>query len=133
MRASFLVGLLFGGINLVTNIAILLPIKDRTIGVILASGLLFFCCLFSVLFTKKQNGYQLSWSQGMKAAIQSGIIQGILYFISLVLIQNYISPNFFPELHSIKQYLLILNINIIAFSLFSTIFGFIASGLFHTK
>jgi hypothetical protein len=133
MKPSIICGILFGGINMLTNIYLVLPTKNKTLGLMLGSGILFFNVLFSVLFTKKANGYILKWADGMKAAIQGGILQGVLYFISLVIIQNYVSPGFFPELSSVKQYFLILNINIIVFSIFSTIFGSIMSSLLHTK
>ena len=110
-----------------------MPIQQKTAGLILVSGLLFFNVLFSVLFTKKSQAYQLLWTEGIKAAIQSGIVQSIFYFFSIVLIQKKISPGYFPGLESWKQFLLIFNINIILFSIFSAIFGLIASTLFHNQ
>ena len=133
MKPSILSGLFFGAINLVTNVFVVLPLKAQMVGVILGSGLLFFNSLFAVLFTKKQNQYQLTWNQGMKASVQAGIIQSLFYFLSIVLIQRVFSPGFFPELVSFGQYLPILSINIILFSVFSFIFGFITSSLLHNQ
>lgn len=132
MKSSFLVGFFFGLLNLLTNLYVLAPSKNKTLGIIIGSGLLFFNSVFSVLFTKKEMGYSLTWSAGMKASIQSGIIHSLLYFSSILLIQYLISPGYFPGLNSWKQYLLILNINIILFSVLSLIFGFISSTLFCT-
>lgn len=133
MKPSIIVGIVFGLINLLTNLFVVLPTKEKNIGIILGSGLLFFNSLFSILFTKKRNGYELTLAEGMKASIQSGIVHGLFYFLSILIIQNYMVKGFFPELSSMKQYFFILNINIIIFSLFSTIFGFITSGLLQTK
>lgn len=133
MKPSIFVGIIFGLINLSTNIFVILPTKEKNIGLILGSGLLFFNSLFSVLFTKKSNGYQLTLAEGLKSSIQSGIIHGLFYFVSIVVIQNFILKGFFPELVTFKQYFFILNINIIIFSIFSTIFGFITSALLYTK
>jgi hypothetical protein len=133
MKPSIACGIIFGFLTIIINIFLILPIKDKSAAMILISGLLFFNTLFSVLFTKKSNGYILTWIEGMKSAIQSGIIMGLFYFGSIVLIQKYISPGYFPELESLKQFFLIFNINIILFSIFSIIFGLITSSLFHNK
>lgn len=110
-----------------------MPLPEKTPGIILISGLLFFNSMFSVLFTKRAQGYQLTWAEGFKASIQSGMMQGIFYYISVLLIQLYIKPGFFPEIDSWKHYLLYFNIYIIVFSVLSAIFGVITSGLFHNK
>lgn len=110
-----------------------MPISDKVPGFILISGLLFFNSMFSVLFTKRKMNYNLSWIEGFKASIQSGMIQGLCYYFSIIVIQLYIRPGFFPELNDWRQFLLYFNIYIIAFSLFSAIFGVITSGLFYNK
>jgi len=133
MRPSYIVGFVFGIMTILVNIFLVLPVKNNLLGFILLSGLLFFNSLFSVLFTKKSNGYNLSWIEGIKSSVQSGIVQGLFYFISILLIRNYISPESFPDLNSLKQYLLIFNIYIILFSIFSAIFGLITSSLFHNQ
>ena len=133
MKPSLTVGIILGLITIGINIALITPLPAKTPGFILISGLLFFNSMFSVLFTKRANGYSLSWSEGFKASIQSGMMQGICYYISVLLIQLYIKPGFFPELNSWKYYLLYFNIYIIAFSVFSAIFGVVTSGLFHNK
>jgi hypothetical protein len=133
MKPSLVVGLVFGLVTLGINALLVLPLPEKTPGFILISGLLFFNTMFSVLFTKRANGYVLAWAEGFKAAIQSGILQGIFYYISVLMIQFFIRPGFFPELNSWKHYLLYFNIYIIAFSIFSAIFGFITSSLFHNK
>lgn len=133
MKPSLIVGIVFGLLTVGINIALVMPLPEKTPGVILISGLLFFNSMFAVLFTKRANGYILSWSEGFKASIQAGMMQGIFYYISVLLIQLYIKPGFFPELNNWKHYLLYFNIYIIAFSVFSAIFGVITSGLFHNK
>lgn len=133
MKPSVIVGLVFGILAMLINIFVVLPIRDRAPGFILISGLLFFNTLFSVLMTKRAQAYQLTWAEGMKSAIQSGMIQGIFYYLSILLIQKKISPGYFPELDTWKQYFLIFNMNIILFSIFSAIFGFISSALFQNR
>ena len=133
MKPSHAVGVVFGLLTIGINAFLILPLPEKTPGFILISGLLFFNTLFSVLMTKRSNGYILSWADGFKAAIQSGLIQGIFYYVSVLLIQFFLRPGFFPELNSWKQYLLYFNIYIIAFSLFSAIFGLITSSLFHNR
>lgn len=133
MRPSYIVGFVFGIMTILVNIFLVLPVKNNLLGFILLSGLLFFNSLFSVLFTKKSNGYNLTWIEGIKSSVQSGIVQGLFYFASILLIRNYISPESFPDLNSLKQYLLIFNIYIILFSIFSAIFGLITSSLFHNQ
>ena len=133
MNPVLLISIVFGIISLLNNYFLATQIKDKSVGIILVSGLLFFNIYFSILFTKKINHYTLSFSQGFKAAVQSGIIQSIFYFSSIVLIQKYISPNYFPELYSLKQYILILNINIILFSILSAIFGAVLTSFLMTK
>ena len=133
MKPSLLIGIIFGFLTIAINIILVQPLPEKSLGFILISGLLFFNTMFSVLFTKRANGYTLTWSEGIKAAIQSGMMQGIFYYISVLLIQLVIKPGFIPELNNWKQYLLYFNIYIIAFSVFSAIFGFITSSLFHNK
>ena len=133
MKPSILAGLFFGLTTVALNVFIVLPIKDKAPTIILISGLLFFNTMFSVLLTKRKNGYQLKWSEGMKASIQSGMIQALFYFASIVLIQKKIMPGYFPELDSLKEFFLVFNMNIILFSIFSAIFGFISSTLFYNK
>ena len=133
MNPVLLTSLIFGIITLINNFFLATQVENKSIGFILVSGLLFFNIYFSILFTKKANHYTLSFSQGFKAAVQSGIIQSIFYFSSIVLIQKYISPNYFPDLYSLKQYILILNINIILFSILSAIFGAVLTSFLMTK
>lgn len=133
MKPSLLSGLFFGVLTILINVVVVQSVKEKSAAFILVSGLLFFNTMFAVLFTKRKQGYQLTWAEGMKAAIQGGMVQGIFYFLSIVLIQKKISPGYFPELDSWKQFLLIFNINIILFSIFSAIFGLITSTLFHNK
>lgn len=133
MKPSIISGIIFGILTIIINVFLVLPIKEKSPAIILISGLLFFNTLFSVLFTKRANAYQLKWIDGMKSAIQSGIIMGLFYFFSIVLIQKFIQPGYFPELESLKQFFLIFNINIILFSIFSAIFGLITSTLLHNQ
>jgi hypothetical protein len=133
MNPVVLISLIFGIITLLNNFFLATQVENKSIGFILVSGLLFFNIYFSILFTKKAHQYTLSFSQGFKAAIQSGIIQSVFYFSSIVLIQKYISPNYFPDLYSLKQYILILNINIILFSILSAIFGAVLTSFLMTK
>lgn len=133
MKPSIISGIIFGIFTIIINVFLVLPIKEKSPAIILISGLLFFNTLFSVLFTKRANAYQLKWIDGMKSAIQSGIIMGLFYFFSIVLIQKFIQPGYFPELESLKQFFLIFNINIILFSIFSAIFGLITSTLLHNQ
>jgi hypothetical protein len=133
MNAVVLISLIFGIITLLNNFFLATQVENKSIGFILVSGLLFFNIYFSILFTKKAHQYTLTFSQGFKAAVQSGIIQSIFYFSSIVLIQKYISPNYFPDLYSLKQYILILNINIILFSILSAIFGAVLTSFLMTK
>lgn len=133
MKPAIKVGLFFAVLTIAINSLLVLPLPEKSPGFILISGLLFFNSMFSVLMTKRSNNYSLSWIEGFKASVQSGIVQGIGYYTSILLIQGYIRPGFFPELASWKQYLLYFNIYIIAFSVFSAIFGVITSGLFYNK
>lgn len=133
MNPVLLISIIFGIITLINNFFLANQIEEKSIGIILVSGLLFFNIYFSILFTKKANQYTLTFSQGFKAAVQSGIIQSLFYFGSIVLIQKYISPNYFPDLYSLKQYILILNINIILFSILSAIFGAVLTSFLMTK
>lgn len=133
MNPVLLISIIFGIITLMNNFFLANQIEEKSIGMILVSGLLFFNIYFSILFTKKANQYTLTFSQGFKAAVQSGIIQSLFYFGSIVLIQKYISPNYFPDLYSLKQYILILNINIILFSILSAIFGAVLTSFLMTK
>ena len=133
MNPVLLISLVFGVITLLNNFFLATQVENKSIGFILVSGLLFFNIYFSILFTKKAHQYTLSFSQGFKAAVQSGIVQAIFYFSSIVLIQKYISPNYFPDLYSLKQYILILNINIILFSILSAIFGAVLTSFLMTK
>lgn len=133
MNPVVLISLIFGIITLINNFFLATQVENKSIGFILVSGLLFFNIYFSILFTKKALQYTLTFSQGFKAAVQSGIIQSVFYFSSIVLIQKYISPNYFPDLYSLKQYILILNINIILFSILSAIFGAVLTSFLMTK
>lgn len=133
MNPAVLISLIFGIITLLNNFFLATQVENKSVGFILVSGLLFFNIYFSILFTKKAHQYTLTFSQGFKAAVQSGIIQSVFYFSSIVLIQKYISPNYFPDLYSLKQYILILNINIILFSILSAIFGAVLTSFLMTK
>lgn len=133
MKPSLICGIFFGMLTLLINIFLIVPYPNKMSGLILISGLLFFNSLFSVLFTKKSNGYQLAVTEGMKAAIQSGIIMSLFYCLSIYLVQNHIKPGYFPDLVSMHQYFINFNFYIIGFSILSVIFGVITSGLFQTK
>lgn len=133
MKPSILVGIFFGILTIIINLTIVATYKDKSNAMMLVFGLLFFNIYFSILFTKKSLGYSLFFIQGFKASIQSGITQSIFYFCSIVLLQKYISPGFFPDLNSISQYFSILNVNIILFSILSAIFGAILSKMLSTK
>ena len=133
MKPSFICGILFGICTIIVNVYLVLPTKNNLLGMILISGLLFFNSLYTVLFTKKRNNYNLSMTEGIKASVQSGIIQSLFYFLSIELIRKYISPEFFPGLDSFRQYSFNLSIYIIGFSIFSIIFGLITSSLLHNK
>ncbi len=133
MNPVVLISLIFGLISLFNNFFLATQVKEKEIGIILVLGLLFFNIYFSILFTKKAHQYTLTFSQGFKAAVQSGMIQSVFYFSSKVLIQKYISPNYFPKLYSLKDYLLELNIAIIYFSILSAIFGAVLTSFLMTK
>jgi hypothetical protein len=133
MKPSFICGIIFGILTILINVYLILPTRNNTLGLILISGLLFFNILFTTLFTKKANGYNLAMTDGIKAAVQTGIIQSLFYFLSIYLIRNYICPDFFPGLDTFRQYSFNLSIYIIGFSIFSIIFGLITSSLFHNK
>lgn len=133
MRPSLWIGICFGLVNFLANISILPKIKNSMVGLMLASGLLFFNTMFSVLFTKKAQKYILQWNEGMKASVQAGIMQSLFYFGSLIVIQEWIAPGYFPGEVGFGFYAQNLAYFIIGFSVFSFIFGFISSGLFHTQ
>jgi hypothetical protein len=130
MKPPILIGIIFGVISVLISKTIVSNLGENanTPLIILISGLLFFCNLFAVLFTKKNNGYQLTRVEGIKACVQSGIVQGIVYTIITLMIKANMS-NDMP----MAQYFLYFNICIILFSLFSLIFGLILSSLLHTK
>ena len=130
MRPSIVCGIVFGLLAILVSEWVILPMKDKSnaIVIILISGLLFFNNLFACLFTKKSNGYQLKWVEGLKAAVQSGIVMGVVY-TSFILIQKYIRFSQTAESESVMQYLMYFNIYIILFSIFSAIFGLITSTL----
>lgn len=133
MNPSFICGIVFGIFTIIVNIYLVMPTKNNMLGFILITGLLFFNSMFTVLFTKKANNYSISMVEGIKASIQSGIIQALFYFLSIVLIRKYINPEFFPGLDTFRQYSFNLSIYIIGFSIFSIIFGLITSSLLHNK
>jgi hypothetical protein len=128
-KTSIIVGFFFGCFGLINNIILATKIEDKSIGFILTSGILFFNIYFTLLFTKKQQNYSLLFPEGFKSAIQAGMIQGLFYFFSIVVIQKYILPGFFPDLQGWKSFMLIFNINLILFSILSAIFGAILTVL----
>lgn len=133
MKPSIIVGIVFGLITIVVNLTIVATFKDKSNAMFLVSGLLFFNIYFAILFTKKKLGYSLLFIQGFKASVQAGITQSLFYFLSIIILQKYIQPGFFPDLNTIPQYFSILNTNIILFSLISAIFGAILSQMLSNK
>jgi len=129
MKISVKIGFIFGILTGLMNVFIAVMNSGKIEGIWHVIGIIFFNSYFAILFTKKNMGYQISFQEGFKAAVQAGIIQGMLYFISLVAIQRFIKPDFIPDFQSFFDYLLTFNSNIILFSIVSAILGAILSAL----
>ncbi len=133
MKPSVASGIFFGLFAMLNNLLLAPKIQNKFAIVIIMSGLMFFCSYFSILFTKRQLNYQLTFLNGLRASIQSGILMGICYCISIVLLQKVLLPNYIPNLDSLGQYFFHFNIYIILFSIISLIFGALLSSLLMTK